>query len=93
MLISGNYRHRAELRRKPRRHFHYSARIVAGGKTPARTCTISDVSQIGARLVLDHDDELPDHFVLLFARNGEPRRRCRVVWRSGLTVGVEFTDD
>ena len=91
MVISGNYRNRAELRKKPRRQFHYSARIVTEGNEPARKCTVSDISQGGARLALDNDDELPDRFVLLFTRNGGTRRRCRVIWRTGTTVGVEFT--
>ncbi len=91
MVISGNYRTRAELRKKPRRQFHYSAKIVTDGKGSARTCTVSDISQTGARLVLDSDDELPDRFVLLFTRNGDTRRCCRIVWRTGMTVGVAFT--
>ncbi len=91
MVISGNYRPRAELRKKPRRQFHYSAKILTNGKEPARTCTISDISHNGARLVLDGDEELPDRFVLLLTRNGGARRRCRIRWRTGVTVGVEFT--
>lgn len=92
MVISGNYRNRAELRKGPRRHFHYSAGIVTdGGKVPARTCTISDISQSGARLALDSDEELPDRFILLLSRNGDARRHCRVIWRTGAIVGVEFT--
>jgi hypothetical protein len=91
MVISGHYRTRAELRKKPRRQFHYSAKIVTDGKEPARTCTISDISQNGARLVLDGDDQLPDRFVLLLTRNGGARRRCRVIWRTGMTIGVAFT--
>jgi hypothetical protein len=40
------------------------------GEEPARTCTLSDVSQSGGRLVLDQDGELPDRFVLLPSANG-----------------------
>lgn len=90
MVISGNYRNRAESRKKPRRHCHYSASIFTGGKGPARTCTISDIPQFGARLVLDNADELPDRFMLLLTRDGGARRRCRVIRRNGTIVGVEF---
>jgi hypothetical protein len=90
MMMSGNNRNRPELRKKPRRQFHYSAKIVTGDTEPLLSCTISDVSHSGARLVLENDDKLPDKFTLLLSRNGEARRRCRVVWRTGLTVGVEF---
>lgn len=90
MVMTGNYRSRAELRKKPRRHFHYSAKILAGAKEPPRSCTISDISHSGARLVLENDDKLPDRFILLLSRNGGTRRRCRLIWRTGQTIGVEF---
>jgi hypothetical protein len=89
MVISGNYRNRAELRKRPRRQFHYTAKIVLDDAEP-RACTISDISHTGARLVLDNDEPLPDRFILLLTRNGGARRRCRVVWRTGVSVGVEF---
>jgi hypothetical protein len=79
-----------ELRRKPRRQFHYNANILTDGKSPARTCAIADISETGARLLLESDSELPDRFILLLSRNGDARRKCRVVWRDGLVVGVEF---
>ncbi len=90
MVMSGNYRNRTELRKKPRRQFHYAARIITDGKGPARACTISDVSHTGARIMLDNDDELPDRFLLMLTRNGGAIRRCRVIWRTGATIGVEF---
>ncbi|HXX02718.1 MAG TPA: PilZ domain-containing protein [Xanthobacteraceae bacterium] len=91
MVATGNYRNRAELRKKPRRQFHYSAKIVTKGEPP-RSCNISDISHTGARLVLESDDTLPDRFILLLARGGA-RRHCRLIWRTGLTVGVEFATD
>jgi len=90
MVVVGNHRTRAELRKKPRRQFHYNAKIIAGKKTPSIACSISDISEIGARLVLDHDGELPETFMLLLTATGRARRYCRVVWRTGLTIGVEF---
>jgi hypothetical protein len=91
-MMSGNYRNRADLRKKPRRQFHHLAKIVTDGKEPPRTCTMFDVSQTGAPLVLETNDELPDRFLLLFTRNGGARRSCRVVWRTGVTVGVKFAN-
>jgi hypothetical protein len=85
-----NGRDRSDLRKKPRREFHYLAKILTGPQDPARRCTIADVSESGARLLLDSDDELPDRFFLLLSLNGGARRRCRVVWRNGASVGVEF---
>jgi hypothetical protein len=92
MVAVGSFRKHAELRKQPRRQFHYNARIVTDGKTPPIACSIADISQTGARLALQHDEELPDTFILLLTANGGARRACRVVWREGQTVGVEFPE-
>jgi len=90
MVVVGNYRNRAELRRKPRRQFHYDASILLDDKSSPCACALADISETGARIVLESERELPERFILLLSRGGEARRRCRVVWRNGLTVGVEF---
>jgi len=91
MVAVGNSRRRAEQRKKPRRQFNYNAKILADKKGPSCACSISDVSETGARIVLERDIELPSYFILLLTPRGDARRRCRVVWRTELTVGVEFT--
>src|ERR1700733_3732610 len=48
MVVVGNYRNRAELRKKPRRQFHYLARIVTENQTPQLSCSIADISESGA---------------------------------------------
>jgi hypothetical protein len=40
--------------------------------------------------MLQSNSELPNRFVLLLTETGQPRRHCRIVWRDGLIVGVEF---
>ena len=92
MVVVGNFRSHAELRKKPRRVFHYNARIVIGGEVPI-ACSIVDISEIGARLALENETEIPDEFVLLLTPKGTPRRNCRVVWRDGLALGVEFPEE
>ena len=89
----GGSRSRTELRKKPRQHFHYAAKILTDKKGPPRPCLISDISEGGARLLLDNNDELPDRFMLLLSARGEARRRCRVIWRKDLAVGVAFMSD
>ena len=89
MVVVGNYRTRAELRKKPRRQFHYNAKVLTETKQ-IYACAIADISETGARIVLATECELPDRFVLLLTRAGEARRYCRLVWRDGLNVGVEF---
>ena len=90
MVVVGNYRNQAELRRKPRRHFHYNASVLLDGTSSPIACAISDISEIGARIVLEAECELPERFILLLTPTGEARRHCRLVWRNGLTAGVEF---
>jgi hypothetical protein len=90
VVMSGNSRGRAEQRKHRRQPLHYSAKIMMEGEEPARACALSDVSQFGARLVLDKDEEFPDRFVLLLSANGGAQRRCQVIWRDGMTVGVKF---
>jgi len=92
MVVVGNYRNRAELRKQPRRHFRYTAKIFVNKATPLVGCSISDISHTGARLTLEHEQELPEAFTLLLTPNGDARRRCRVVWCDGLIVGVQFPE-
>jgi hypothetical protein len=89
-MAIGNNRNRPELRRKPRRQFHYNASVLLERGGSPCPYEIADISETGARLVLEGDFDLPDRFVLLLTRTGEARRSCRLVWRDGLTVGVQF---
>ncbi len=93
MVVVGNSRNRAEMRKKPRRQFHYNAKILKDKDSSPLGCAISDISTSGARLSLESDVELPPTFMLLLTRNGGARRRCRLIWRDGLTVGVRFPDN
>jgi len=88
----GAARQRKDMRKNARRHFNYTALILVDKKGSRRSCQISDISESGARLILDDDGDLPDRFVLLLTANGDARRRCRVVWRRELDVGVAFID-
>lgn len=92
MANAGN-RNRAEQRKKPRREFHYNARIVADKDAPPIACMISDISEGGARIALAREVELPDMLVLLLTESGAARRQCRVIWRDGATIGVKFPDN
>ncbi len=59
MVVTGNFRSRAELRKSPRRKFHYNATIIIEGDTQPHRCAIVDVSNTGARVQLEDDCELP----------------------------------
>jgi PilZ domain len=90
LVVVGNYRNRAELRKAPRRQLHYNASILVDKNTPPIPCSIADISERGARLSLEGAKDLPDTFVLLLTANGGARRHCRVVWREEMTIGVTF---
>lgn len=93
MGAGGSHGNRTELRKTRRRHFDYRARIQEDKDARALACAISDISASGARLNLKDDVDLPDSFFLLLTPNGAARRRCRLIWRDGLTVGVEFPEN
>jgi hypothetical protein len=90
MVVIGNFRNRAEMRKKKRRHFHFNARAVADEKGTLLPCSIIDISESGARLLFETDIALPERFLLVLTASGDIRRQCRVVWREGTTVGVAF---
>lgn len=92
MVVVGNFRGRAELRKKPRRQFHYEARIFIAKDEPLLPCTIADISEGGARLVLETGQELPKRFTLLLTRGAGTRRHCKLVWRDETAAGVAFVD-
>ena len=92
MVVIGNFRSGAELREKKRQPMCYVARLLVDEKGTLRPCLVSDISDSGARLVLQSDGDLPERFVLLLTKTGKARRHCRLVWRDGLNLGVEFPE-
>lgn len=55
-----------------------------------RECAVWDESETGARLIVDTPEAIPDIFHIYMTLDFSSRRRCRVVWRSGTQIGVEF---
>lgn len=76
-------------RKAPRRPMRYSAWVALKGDIQ-HGCTISDISESGARIDVESSDLVPEHFLLLLSRNGAVRRECRVIWRQPQQVGVTF---
>jgi hypothetical protein len=75
-----------ERRRSPR----HSLDLTVHVEVPL-LCSLSDVSQTGARLTLDDPSLLPDQFAL--DMDPRVRRWCRVLWRTETQAGVQFTDE
>jgi hypothetical protein len=54
-----------------------------------RDCLVTDISERGARLYSEID--MPEEFTLSLSGEGfDMRQDCRVVWRLGSELGVEF---
>jgi len=78
-----------ERRKTPRRAINRVAQYFTGAGSLPRSCFITDVSETGARLY--SEAPMPDRFLLsVFVDGDEMRRECRVVWRLGGELGVEF---
>lgn len=73
----------------PRRAINRVAQYYTGAGALPRSCFITDISESGARLYCESG--MPDTFILsVFDDGGEMRRDCRVVWRLGGELGIEF---
>ena len=73
----------ANLRKHPRRPLEMRAYI----ETPTE-CSVADVSETGAKLMLKDPASIPDEFLLRL--RPDLRKWCRVVWRGADHVGIEF---
>lgn len=77
-----------EKRANPRQRTLKGARIVFNDKSSTLDCVVRNLSEGGARLKVASVVGIPDSFSLRFedGRSFE----CRVVWRRGEELGVEF---
>lgn len=84
-----NERIRKESRRKARHQITCAALILVDNRV--LNCTVSNVSVLGACVLLQTEEKLPDQFLLFLVGGGSVCHKSRLVWRRGLKVGVEFT--
>ncbi len=91
MMVQFKPKMAAENRRRSERlAMRGLGKIQLGTGSLPRDCWVSDVSDGGARLHAEF--EVPDEFILVLPGRNGGRRECRVVWRLGHEVGVEFVD-
>ena len=81
-----------QMRQGVRRVMDRAAWINPGEGLPLRQCVLADISDSGAKLTFEDDDEIPHAFSLLLTRHGHPSYPCRVVWRRNNAIGVQFVD-
>ena len=78
-----------ERRNHQRTPINRVARLVAEAGTPTGDCIVIDISDSGARLLCENFTA-PDTFRLMIDGDHPIRQDCRVAWRLGCEVGVEF---
>lgn len=74
--------------RSPRIRVFKGAKIVFQGRAATIDCTIRNLSESGARLMVASVVGIPDLFEL--AVPSEPIRQCRLIWRKTGQIGVAF---
>ena len=79
---------RKDKRNSVRRRAFRQARIGFRELSAAIDCVVRDSSDTGLRLLVDSPVGVPDCFYIV--REGEPARKCRVVWRKAAGLGVEL---
>ena len=82
-----------ESRRSNRRTISRYAKLQRADGTLLGDCMVTNISDSGVRLHIEGLD-VPDRFVLLISdgEGGARPRNCKVIWRLGFELGVEFLD-
>src|SRR5690348_7660281 len=87
----------SERRRVARVQFGrgYTAKIMAIDGTWQRDCRIGDVSDSGAKLIVQGSIVGVDmrEFFLVLTSTGNAHRRCERIWLNGDEIGVRFLKD
>lgn len=78
-----------ERRSEPRHRVVRTATIAQPAGQSAMPCVVLDISGSGAKLAVHRDVEVPGLFELTIDREGVVVS-CRVAWRKGSLIGVQF---
>jgi hypothetical protein len=82
---------REEKRKKQRKPLQRRVWIDLADGAPVIECALGNMSDTGAKLVFPNAvGKLPSQFVLLLAKDGQVARKCRLAWKEGDEIGVEF---
>ena len=52
-------------------------------------CVVRDISKIGARVLVDKPDQLPETIILVLNQTNV-HHKCDVIWRSKYEIGLRF---
>ena len=76
--------------RKTRHATKHDAWMTLDGGFAKRNCTVLDLSAGGARVLLSDAGPVDTTLNLAFSKDVRKVTRCRLVWRKGTIIGVEF---
>jgi hypothetical protein len=76
-----------EKRRSERRPFTYPCWLESGR---VQQCRLLDISKGGARVAVRYPSQIQDTVILYLTHNKATGRHCRVAWRFGTEIGLEF---
>jgi hypothetical protein len=79
-----------KFKRDNRRRRHQSAWITLHGAEIE--CSLTNLSQGGAQILVDRGTEFPDRFSLSLVPNVANKKSCQVIWRQGCAMGLKFID-
>jgi hypothetical protein len=80
----------AERRKHRRSRVLKSAKLILGSSSVI-DCVVRNLTNNGARIVVDNSIILPEHLQLTFD-GGRTSYACRVVWRRLNETGLEFLE-
>ena len=66
------------------------ALVVRGDAVPGLACIAVDVCETGARLIISDPNDVPDEFTIVLSHSRTATRKCRLIWRGRIDVGVAF---
>jgi hypothetical protein len=78
-----------EKRTLPRQRVLKAAKIITMDNTSVIDCTVRNMSDAGAQVVIEKSVKMPDEFQFFLA-NGDTVRDAVLVWHRGDRVGIKF---
>ena len=81
-----------EQRQSIREQVQFPAWIDFGDGSQPRDCTVLDVSEDGARIMVSSPVKLPKEFWLVLSKDRTRRRHCQMVWHSDTEVGLKYLE-
>ena len=80
----------SDRRKNHREDFHPPGLICSLDGSIIDECVLADMSDGGAKLVIDAQTQLPEEFILILSKGAKVHRNCKLSWRKKKFCGVRF---